>query len=189
MGEWASYGLSDFLMFSPQAYWRLVERYNAAYWPAQLLAIVAGLASLACARPLPRVGLLLLALAWAWVGWAFHWRHYAEIFLAAPAIALAFGVQAGLLAVAALRGRFEGSGHRAGLVLGLAAVLLHPLLAPVEGRPCRQAEVFGFLPDPTALATLGFLLACGLPRWQRAVLAVVPALSLLLGLLTRSQLA
>lgn len=188
MGEWASYGLSDFLMFSPQAYWRLVERYHAAWWPAQLFALALGLAATASASRAPRLGLALLAIAWAWVGWAFHWDRYAEIFLAAPALAIAFGVQTLLLAVAAALARIEGAGHRAGLAIGVAAVLLYPLLALVEGRPWPQAEVFGFLPDPTALATLGLLLACGLPGWQRALLAVIPALVLLLGFLTRSQL-
>ena len=45
MTEWWTYGLSDFLMFSPEAYWRLVGRYNSAWWPAPL----AGVAALAAA--------------------------------------------------------------------------------------------------------------------------------------------
>ena len=189
MGDWGSYGLSDFLMFSAPAYWRLVERYHAAWWPAQALAVVCGVAAVAVAGRTPRAVLLLLAAAWAWIGWAFFWRSYAEIFLGAPAVAIACGAQALLLGVAAaIAGRGPSSRHRAGLALAAAAVLFYPLLGGAEGRPWRQAEVFGFMPDPTALATLGFLLAMNLPLWQRLLLAVIPALTLSLGLLTRFAL-
>jgi hypothetical protein len=48
----------------------------------------------------------------------------------------------------------------------------YPLLALVQGRPWPQAEVFGLMPDPTALATAALLLASrGLARWA---LLVVP---------------
>lgn len=33
MSEWWTYRLSDFLMFSPATYWRMVERYNREVWP------------------------------------------------------------------------------------------------------------------------------------------------------------
>lgn len=195
MTEWWSYGLGDFLMFSPEAYWRLVARANAAWWPAQLLGVAASLALPWLARRgHARAALVLLALAWSWVGWGFHWRHYAEIFLAAPWLAAACGVQALLLlAAAALPQRAgiaaRGWGTNAGLAL-LAIALLWPLLAPLTGHPLAQAEVFGFLPDPTALGTLGALIALAGLRWPvRVLLAVLPALSLLLGAATRWLLA
>ena len=75
MSEWWTYTLSDFLMFSPRTYWRLVELYNRDVWPAQLVALAAGLAAIALARSnKPAGGRLLAALlvaAWLWVGWAF----------------------------------------------------------------------------------------------------------------------
>ena len=39
------------------------------------------------------------------------------------------------------------------LVAGLGLVG-YPLLAPAIGRGWRQSEVFGWMPDPTALVTL-----------------------------------
>lgn len=197
MTDWWSYGLSDFLMFSPQAYWRLVARYNEAWWPGQLLGVAAVAGVFALVHPRSGRGasgvLLLLALAWAWVGWAFHWQRYGEIFLGAGWLAGASALQALLLAgAAALPGGDQEIGPRrtaAARVL-FALALLFPLLAPLTGHPWSEAEVFGFMPDPTALATLGALL--GLPRpgtWPRAVLAVVPLLSLLLGAATRWLLA
>lgn len=46
MFEWWTYTLSDFLMFSPQVYYRLFELYNRALWPTQLLTVGAGVAIL-----------------------------------------------------------------------------------------------------------------------------------------------
>ena len=51
------------------------------------------------------------------------------------------------------------------LSLGFLSAI-YPLLAPLFGRPWRQAEVFGITPDPTALATLGVaLLAPARTMW------------------------
>jgi hypothetical protein len=50
-----------------------------------------------------------------------------------------------------------------GLVLLLYAIAIHPLIAPLTGRPITQAEIFGLAPDPTAIATLGILLAAARP--------------------------
>lgn len=194
MSEWWTYGLSDFLMFSPEAYWRLVERYNATWWPAQLAALVSAGVMIALLRRTTdraqRTVLLLLSLAWAWTGWAFHARSYAEIFLAAPWLGAASGVQAMLLATAAVMGvRSAQPVSRtmavAGYVVCMAA-LLFPLASPLQGHGWTRAEVFGFMPDPTALATVGALLVLGQPhRAWRALLAVIPVLSLLLGAATR----
>ncbi|HSV84138.1 MAG TPA: DUF6064 family protein [Ramlibacter sp.] len=190
MTEWWTYGLSDFLMFSPQAYARLVARYNAAWWPGQGLGVVATASLFALISPRGgRAVLLLLALAWGWVGWAFHWQRYGEIFLGAGWLAGASALQALLLAGAAMLPgrRHEIAARRTPAAHALLALaLLFPLLAPLMGRGWNEAEVFGFMPDPTALATLGALLAmAGLGTGPRTVLAVIPLLMALLGAATR----
>lgn len=190
MTEWWSYGLSDFLMFSPEAYWRLVARHNAAWWPAQVLGVLASVAlPLLLHKGFRRVVLLVLALAWAWVGWSFHARHYAEIFLAAPWLGAACGVQSLLLAAAAFLPLTHVAAANRATVAGhvlLALALLYPLLAPATGHPLAEAEVFGFMPDPTALATLGTCLALrGVAVPVRVLPGVLPLLSLLLGAATR----
>lgn len=196
--EWRSYGLSDFLMFSPQVYARLLERYNQALWPAQGVLLLLGAAVLAMAlrRPggRPLAACIVLAGAWSLAGWGFHWQRYAGIFIAAPALAIASWVEAALLlAGAALPARPQADRsitHGIGAALLAAGVLLYPLLAVATGAGWARAEVFGLMPDPTALATLGWLLAShALPDWMRAGLALIPAASLLLGLLTRSALS
>jgi hypothetical protein len=198
MSEWWTYGLSDFLMFSPQAYWRLVARYNQAWWPAQVLGLAGALGLLLLLRKegqhWRRAVLVLLAAAWAWVGWAFHTQRYSEIFLAASWVGGACGLEALLLLAAAVLSRHRpatavSAGATAGLVL-VALALLYPLVALPTGHAPAEAEVFGFMPDPTALATLGCLLALReLPTAVRAALAILPALSLALGGATRWLLA
>jgi len=167
MSEWWTYTLSDFLMFSQRSYYRLIALYNEAVWPAHLLALAAGLAVIGClARQgmrMRRIALVVLAVAWAWIGWAYHLERYADINTAAPYFALAFGLQALLLCYLALRPRtVEPAGMRKQVALGLTglAVIAYPLLAPGGGRGWSEAEVFGTAPDPTAVATLGVLLAC-----------------------------
>lgn len=193
MTDWWSYGLPDFLMFSPRAYWRLVARHNQGWWPAQLAGLAACLAltGLALRGRSVRLALTVAAAAWAFTGWAFHWQRYAEIFLGASWLALACGIEAVLLAAAAMSSRPPPSGVRARAAgAGLVALaLLFPLLSLAQGRGWHEAEVFGFMPDPTALATLGVLLAIALPAALRLTLAAIPVLSLLLGLATRWLIA
>ena len=194
MPEWSSYTLSDFLMYAPRTYWRMVELYNHNFWPLQLPLLAAGLAALLLAQSSVvrawRISLLGLAAAWAWVGWAFLWERYASINWAAQYVAIAFAVQAVLLAGMALRpGQpVSGPGTAArglGALLG-AAGLLYPLLGLAMGRPWVQAEVLGMTPEPTALFTLGLLLIGGQPstRTGRALVFYIPLLCLLLGAAT-----
>lgn len=189
MPEWWTYGLSDFLLFSPRTYYRLIERYNAAVWPAHVVALALGLVlGGVLLRPSDgrsRASAALLGAIWAWVGWMFVARRYATINWAATYFALLFAVETLLLGwIAATPGGLRlgrplamGVGSRArhvvGAVLFGGALLLYPLLAPVLGRGWVQAEVFGVTPDPTALATLGVLLAVDGP--PRRVLLVAPA--------------
>ncbi|MDO9359531.1 MAG: DUF6064 family protein [Polaromonas sp.] len=194
MSEWWTYTLSDFLMFSPRTYWRLVELYNRDFWPLHVPVLAAALVAmgLAASRRVNafRLSALLLAAAWAWVGWAFLWERYATINWAAQYVAIAFGAQALLLLRLALSpGKTAApAGTRArtvGWVLA-AAGLLYPLLGLALGRPWLQAEVVGMTPEPTALFTLGLLLLSGQPSTLtgRALFFYIPGLCLLLGAAT-----
>jgi hypothetical protein len=171
MSEWWTYSLSDFLMFSSRSYYRLIESYNAAIWPAHLLALVAGIIVIgAIARPrqqMHRSAALVLAAAWGWVAWAYQLERYAEINTAAPYFAAAFAAQALLLCWLAYRpGNAVPAPQPLALGLSGLAILAYPLLALAlarDGGQWRQAEVFGIVPDPTVVATLGVLLAWRAP--------------------------
>lgn len=163
MTEWWTYRLSDFLLFAPRTYWRQMELLNQQVWPGQLLLLAIGLGLVvALARGDPRwlrVAGVVVALLWVGVAGAFHLQRYAGIHWLAPWFAGAFVLQAvPLLALRPIGGRSSPVG--AGLLA--FAVLVYPCLGVLAGRPWVQAEVFGLAPDPTAIGTLGLLLA--LPR-------------------------
>ena len=178
MSEWWTYSLSDFLMFSSRSYYRLIESYNAAIWPAHVLALVAGLVVIgAIARPrqnLQRIAALVLAATWGWVAWAYHLERYAEINTAAPYFAAAFAVQALLLCWLAFKpGNAVPPPQRMALGLAGLAICAYPLLALArDNGGWHQAEVFGIVPDPTVVATLGVLLAWRAP----AIFWLIPVL-------------
>lgn len=193
MSEWWTYRLSDFLMFSPGTYWRLVELYNRDWWPLHLAALLAGFTALALAVSRKAVALrvmaVLLAAAWLWVGWAFHWQRYAAINWAAQYAALAFGLQAVLLLTLVLRGGHAPATrpamHHLGWALATAGLVAYPFMAWMAGRPWLQAEVFGMAPEPTALVTLGLLLISPVAGQRpRLLLCVIPCVSLLAGAAT-----
>ena len=184
MPEWWTYTLSDFLLFSPRTYYRMIERYNAAVWPGQIVALGLGLVIAGLLRrPTPRQGPIvaaILGILWSWVGLAFVWRRYATINWAANYLVWLYAIQVLALAwigVARGRLRFGWRQDAAGIIgtaLLILSLLLYPALALLLRRGWRQAEVFGVAPDPTVIATLGLLLlAVGPPHWG---LLAVPVL-------------
>ncbi|MBC7994230.1 MAG: hypothetical protein H7Z15_13445 [Rhizobacter sp.] len=166
MSEWWTYRLSDFLLFSPRTYYRLFELYNAEVWPLQFVALALGaaLVILSVRREAwaARAMCVGLAACWLWVAWAFHWQRFVSINWAATWYAGAFAIQAALLlGCAALKLPSHPAPRRLQFIgwgLLLVALAGQPWLAVLLGRPFGQAEVFGLMPDPTAVATLGLLL-------------------------------
>ncbi len=173
----------DLLLFSPRVYWRLFVLENEALWPAQPVLLAAGtllfLHLLRGRRPSGRWLGPALGAAWLWTGWHFVALRYGAVNWAAPTLAWGFYAQGALLAALGLAGRLTlvRRAGRAwpGLGLVAAALLAWPALAPLDGRSWRGAEVFAIAPDPTAVATLGFLALAAPSRWT-ALLCAAPAL-------------
>jgi hypothetical protein len=179
MSEWWTYALSDFLLFSPRVYYRLLELYNRELWPAQLLTLPFGAVMLGLLwRPRPDGGRVLFAMLgalWIWIAWAFFFERYATINWAAVYVAPVFALQ-GLLLIGfgAARPHLVLRRDTAGLCVFAVTLLSYPLIAPLLGRSWLAAESFGMMPDPTAVATLAVLsMTAGRVRW---LLMVVPAL-------------
>ena len=185
-----SWTLEDLLLFSPQVYWRLFALENEAVWPAQPV-VSAAVALLALTfilgrRPSGRWLGPALGAAWLWTGWHFVALRYGTVNWLAPSLAWGFYVEAALLAGLGLSGRlvFLRRGRDARFGLGLLAVtLVWPLLALLDGRSWREAEVIALAPDPTAIATLALLALAERSRWT-ALLCVAPVLWLAVSTLT-----
>jgi hypothetical protein len=185
MSEWWTYTLSDIQSFSLHSYYRLFELYNAAIWPAQIVAVALGLA-MGSGLHLPhrgsglhrwrgRIIAALLAVCWLWVAIVFHAHRYATLTWSARYFAWGFGLEAGLvLWTGVIRAQLAFERRPAGLAIFLFALVTQPLIGVLAGREWRQVEIFGVAPDPTAVATLGILLlATGRVRWE---LIAVPVL-------------
>jgi len=166
MNGWQTYRLEDFIPFTPEVYWRLLERINETFWPLHIVAVAIGLAALLLAlRGNRRMALAMLVPAWLTSGILFHFTYYAELNWAAPWFGWGFIAQAGLLLALAL---FAGSGRTHGPANGLStwigatfamiSLLGYPLIAATIGPGLSHAETYGLHPDPTAIATLGVLL-------------------------------
>ncbi len=190
MGEWSSYRLDDFLMFSPRAWYRMLELHHRAWWPLQAVAAALGAGLLwtihrrhAAAL---RLALVLVGAGLLFVAWAFHGGPHASINLAAPYYAVAFGIEGLLLVGLALLRRelvLARSDGWSGLAVALLALalLVYPALAPLWARPLAQSEWFALAPDPTMLAALAVLLLAGCggrglrhPRRTVVLLSILP---------------
>ena len=166
MSEWWTYSLSSFLLFSARTYYRLFELTNADVWPLQLVTLAAGLAILFLVIRSTawsgRAVAAMLAALWLFVAWAYLLQRYDPINFAARYFAIGFAVQAALLFwTGVIRDRLRPDNRTIATKIGIAlivyALVLHPLIAPLSGRPWTQAEIFGLAPDPTVIATLGVI--------------------------------
>ena len=174
MSAWWTYRPSDFLLFAARTYYRLFELYNADIWPLQLVTLLAGAAIVVLMisrRPWGgRVIAVILMACWLWVAWAFHWQRYSTINWAATYFAAGFAIEAALLLwIGVLRNRLafdpdRNMRSRIGVVIVVFALVAQPLVGLLSSRGWAQVETFGVAPDPTAVATLGVLLAADRPH-------------------------
>ncbi|MGZ9076362.1 MAG: DUF6064 family protein, partial [Burkholderiaceae bacterium] len=166
---------SDFLLFAPRTYYRLFELYNLDIWPLQIATLLAGVMVLVLMHSRApwrgRVIAAMLAACWLWIAWAFHWERYATINWAAGYFAAGFAIEAVLfICIGVVRDqmRFDAKLSvvaRIGVGVFVFALVVQPLLGLLFGRVWQQAEVLGVAPDPTAVATLGLLLATNRIHW------------------------
>jgi len=190
MGELASYRLSDFILFTPTAYYRQFELYNQAIWPLHILAISFVLVMLYALWKKPvwagRLVALLLVVSWGWVAWAFLYQRFYQIHVVADGYAFGFVLQAGLITwYGVIRNRFTllvSNPLRIKMASALlfVAFIFYPFIAFISGRSWMQFEMFALAPDPTVLATLAILLFYKVP----IVLYAIPLIWMLLSAMT-----
>ncbi|MDQ7732527.1 MFS transporter permease [Halomonas sp. SpR1] len=195
MNAWTSYQLQDFIPFTAEVYFRLLERMGETFWPLHLLTLALGAATLALAlRHSTRLACLLPSPVWAFVAVTFFFQRYAELNWAGGYVGYAFICQAVLLVVMTLTGWGidKRPSHTSppvviGMTITLFGLIVMPLMAPMSGGSWYQAEVFGIHADPTAVTTLGLVLIMlrGLALW---IAAIIPALWLVVSGLTLQAL-
>jgi hypothetical protein len=166
MSEWLTYSAEDFLLFSPRSYWRMFEMQNEEFWPLPVVTLaLGGIVTFLAARGgsnAIRAAAAILAVAWAFVAATFLWHRFASINWAINYIAPAFILEALLIVAIMFRSQISlaprGLGAGFGYLLLAFATVGIPLLAQLHGRAQSTAEIFGIAPDPTVIATLGFLI-------------------------------
>jgi hypothetical protein len=131
--------------FTVDEFFAVFADYNAAIWPVQIVAYLAGLLILVALRRPSRSSdiaiLLALAAMWAINGIGYHLLHFAPVNPAARLFAGLFVAQAGLLAVAARtrRHRIVFDPGRSptttlGVLLMLFALAGYPALGVLAGH-------------------------------------------------------
>lgn len=166
MEDWTSYRPADFVPYTAESWFALVERVGEDLWPFHVFTIALGLAMPMLVRSgRGRIAFVLLALAWAWVGWAFMVQRYAFLNWAGEWLGWVFFGQAALLAALATGWRWARAERRRrdavqwiGLAVALVGLAGLPAITGTGGGAPFRAETFGIHPDPTAVTTIGIAL-------------------------------
>lgn len=173
------------LPFSSDQFFGVFEAYNAAFWPAQAVLLIAALliAIAGLRRRYGRVIAAFLAALWLWSGLAYHLAHFATINPAARLFAGLFVGQAVVFGWWGLpRGRIQ-FGERGGLRFwtGVAllsyALVVYPLIGIATGHAFMNGPTFG-APCPVVIYTFGILL---LLRGVPVVVLIAPVLWAVIG--------
>lgn len=190
MNGWSSYTLQDFIPFTADIYFRLIERMSETFWPLHVLTLALGFVVLWLAfNHRARLACLVIAPVWTFVAFAFFIQRYAELNWAGGYIGYLFLAQSFLLLLIAMTGRGldsmlrQRTGAAIGIAITLAGLIGLPFMAPLTGGSCFQAEVFGIHADPTAITTLGLTMIM-LRGWALWIMTLIPALWLLISGLT-----
>ncbi len=174
--------------FTLEQFLGMIEGYNEAFWPLQVLMYALGLGAVILAVRQPagagKAVSLVLAFLWLWVGAVFYPFHFAKLSALGYVFAAMFVLQGALFLTAVRSGpgltfAAESSSSRwLGWLLVAYALLGYPTVEYLLGRGYPSVLLVGMAPCPTAILTLGILLWSGkrVPR-QLAVIPVLHALS------------
>lgn len=182
--------------FTIEQFFGVFVAYNAAIWPAQIVAYLLGLFAFAAfwsQRPMAsRLILSILAVMWAWNGIGYHLLFFTTINPAAMLFAVLFVLQAILFAIGAVAAKGMRSEVRrdfrsfAALAFIVYAMLIYPVLGIQAGHGLMAGPMFGVAPCPTTIFTIGMLLLVR-GNWV-AWLSIIPLLWSLVGLAAALQL-
>ena len=180
-------------MVAPEAIWNLVETYNNAIFPMQIvtLPVAVILTCFAFAKPGPLINKLMkayLAFTYAWIGVMF------AIIFASPPLSPEFQLLGTLLIAVALlfaidifagktQFRLPESGWQKYFTLFwvISAFVLYPLIGWVIHRQTPMNCLLGVLPCPTTIFALA-LLTGAIPKADKKVFILLLAFALISGI-------
>jgi len=154
------------LPFSVRDFLEVFKRYNEAYYPLQLLFVIAALFIFYLLynkrEKSKKYIFFILAAFWIWMGVAYHLAMFASINTAAYAFAVLFISQGLLLLYFSFTRRSEFKITKdvygiAGASLIGYALVLYPIIGYFIGHKYPYSPTFG-LPCPTTIFTFGILL-------------------------------
>ena len=170
------------LPFSRPEFFQVFSDYNESIWPSQIIAGVLGLVGLLLLFSqrswADRAIAAILAALWAATGIGYHWMFFASINSAAYLFGGLFLTAALLFVVEGTfraRIRFELSQTVRGCLavsLIVYSLVVYPLLGLLVTHPYPETPLFGVVPCPTTIFTLGLLMVASHPRPM--LLAAVP---------------
>jgi hypothetical protein len=154
--------------FNLDRFLALLQNYNLAVWPLQIIAYVLGIAALALTirkmKYSASVILAILAFFWLWTGGIFNLLYFRPFYPLAIVFSVLFVVQ-GIIFILAAAGKPKISfqlrmdlSSLVAVVMALYALAGYPLLETLWGRGYPRSLAFGLVPCPTTLFTLAILL-------------------------------
>lgn len=192
-----SFSLRDLLIFSPESYFKLFELSNNALWPFHIPLALLTIAALVLLYKRtqfgPRLILIWLGLVWAFVAYSYFGLYFSQLSTYADKISYVFWAQTCFLLIVALTTNHELIRNlktpikqwklQLGGGLILYGLLIHPFVSlSLWNQPLSRIELFSIAPDPTAIATIGFILL--LPVRLYLLLIAIPVLWLLFSMMT-----
>lgn len=160
--------------FTVEQFLDVFKQYNEALWPLQIVAYALGVVLVVLAltkwRHASAVIFSALAVMWAGMAVGYMWTYFADINPAARLFGALFLAQAVLFVVMAVRERGAVYGGRRdlrtwiGIALITYGMLVYPLLGMAFGHGYPRAPMFGLVPCPTTIFTLGMLLLAARPK-------------------------
>ena len=172
------------LPFTRDQFLAVFSDYNAALWPASLVAyFLAGLlvvAILIGSSSRTTLGPVVLFLMWAWTGLAYHFAFFSRINALAPLFAVLFVLQAVAILYWGLWQRrltpdsWLGLRSGVGWALIAYAAIAYPLIGLAAGHPYDSLPQFGVTPCPVSLFTVGLFLLMRKPLpWPMWIIPII----------------
>lgn len=174
--------------FTTEQFFEIIEKYNLAVFPVQLIAILLGIISviLLHTRNELKNNLIggFLGILWIWIGIAYHLIHFTEINKAAYFFGGLFVLQGiFFLAETFIRKKLEFEFNRKvidyiGYFFLLFGLVIYPILIYFFENSIEATITLG-LPCPTTIFTFGFLILTK-PIFSKYLL-IIPALWTIVG--------